>query len=155
MAICAVSYVVFSLLKPSTFDLKALLQRGERAGEHDQSIVKVRARGWHWIGINNHFSRSDTCLYLLTYAWSAIRILVFVGVTGFVLVHRVIEGEWFAFGGFWLKYWHSILWLRIVAAAALIVWLTTGGFFDLCRMIKRLRQDNRDAHDDGFVTPEE
>lgn len=152
MVICIVSYVVFSLLKPSMFDLKALLGRSERAGEHDGAVVKVRTRRWHWVGINNHFSRGDSIIYLLTYAWNALWILVFAIITGFVLIRRMMDGEWFAFGNFWLKYWHSVLWIRIVVAALLTVWLTTGGVFDLRRMLRNLSRDKRDSHDDGFVT---
>lgn len=151
MVICAFSYVIFSLLKPSSFSINSLLHRDEKEGKEEEKVIKKRSRLWHRIGITDRFTRGDALLYLLTYAWSAVRILLFVGITGFVLVRRALDGEWFAFGGFWLEYWHSILWLRVLAGILLVAWLTYGGIGDLRRMLQHLKSDKRDDNDDGFV----
>lgn len=155
MAICSVTYVVVSLIVPREFDLKHLLGRAARAGEViDDSTIERRSdrsRIWRWLGISEKFSRSDIVVALITYIWNALWVLVFVGITGFVVVHRLVTGAWFDFGTFWLDYWHVVFWIRIVVAAILTVWLALGGFGDLRRMMTRLTNRKQDDTDDGFV----
>ncbi|QQL45425.1 sodium:solute symporter family protein [Sulfuriroseicoccus oceanibius] len=155
MAICSVTYVVVSLVVPNEFDLPYLLGRAERAGEVlDESTLERRAersRIWRWLGISEKFSRGDIAIALITYVWNALWVLVFVGVTGFVVIHRLVTGAWFDFGSFWIEYWHVVFWIRIVVAAMLTVWLAIGGFGDLGRMMGRLRNRTQDDEDDGFV----
>lgn len=151
MGICSVSYIIFSLLKPSSFDLTALLKRSELAGDEVKYVHAERSRWSHRFGINNHFSRSDARIYWLTYGWNAFWVLNFLLITGYAIVTYLSTGAWWKNDDFWINYWHFNIWIKFIAAFAITIWFLCGGIRDLKRMLHRLKTQERDATDDGFV----
>jgi hypothetical protein len=51
-----------------------------------------------------------------------------------------------------MTFWKYYLMIQIVMALISIVWFTWGGFKDLKEMMLRLRSDERDHGDDGWVS---
>jgi SSS family solute:Na+ symporter len=161
MWVCSALYVVVSLGQKflgrhPSFDLDRLLHRGEHeiAGEVEHGASNV-SRGWRALAVTDEFSRRDKVLYVLTYGWSLLWVLVFVVGTVFMLSRRAAGVEWAAYDSLWLGFWQTKIWLEMTVAAILVVWFTWGGVRDVRAMLRGLAErqaQDPDVHDDGYVS---
>jgi SSS family solute:Na+ symporter len=149
MAVSAVVYILVSLLvRPRVFDLDRLLHRGKHAIRSEHVVVEERpGLVWRLFGMGQGFTRRDKALYIATYAWTFLQILVFTVGTIYSLTHDVGNGPW-------LTYWRIFIWVNVVLSVVVIVWFTVGGVRDVRRMTRALATMERDETDDGMVQRE-
>ena len=156
MWVCSVVYVVVSLgqqaVRRRSFDLDRLLHRGRwavagevEAGEGAQS------RGWKVLGVTSEFGRRDRFLYVLTWAWNAAWVLVFIAGTVFFLTRRVGSGQWAGYDSVWLGFWETKIWIEVAVGAVVVVWFTWGGARDVRRLLRDLAAREVDESDRGVV----
>lgn len=156
MWVCLVVYVGVSLLQQAgrrtSFDLDRLLHRGKWAiaGE-DEGTGQAVSRGWRALGITDEFGRRDKFLYVLTWGWNLLWMLVFVVGTVFFLSRRLAAGGWSGYDGFWLRFWHARFWIELCISVVVMVWFAIGGTRDVRRMLRELNERRRDDGDDGYV----
>ncbi|MCB1181936.1 sodium:solute symporter [bacterium] len=160
MWVCSALYVLVSLGqkylgRQEPFDLDRLLHRGahEIAGEVERGAGAV-ARGWRALAVTDEFSRRDKVLYVLTYGWSLLWVVVFAVGTVFMLSRHAAGAAWANYDSAWLAFWHTKLWLELVVAAALLVWFTWGGVRDVRALLRGLAartDEDPAAQDDGFI----
>jgi SSS family solute:Na+ symporter len=149
MAASTVVYVLVSLLvRPRVYDLDRLLHRGKHAIRDERVVVEERPKlGWRLFGMGQEFTRRDKALYIATYAWTFLQILVFIVGTIYSLTHDVGNGPW-------LTYWRIYIWVNVVLSVVVIGWFTVGGVRDVRRMTRALATMERDETDDGMVQRE-
>ena len=148
MGSSAVVYVVISLLAGRRFDLEGLLHRTDDK-RHQERVVLSRNlwRSIRHLGLDNpEFTRRDRWLYVATYTWTAIQILIFVVGTTLALTVGLSQD-------FWMSFWRIYVLVHLILAGVVIVWFTIGGWRDLRRMTAALQTLERDAKDDGWVEP--
>ncbi len=148
MAVSILAYVAFSLLTPRRFDLDRLLHRGAYALPGEKVVVHERPKlAWRLLGMGKEFTRRDRVLYILTYLWTGLNVLVFI--VGTVL--NLVRGDDFVSDASWLTYWK--IWVGVQAGIAVIVilWFGAGGIRDAGRMLRYLATAARDDEDDGSV----
>ena len=87
----------------------------------------------------------DKVIYILNYAWTGIWTLVFITGTIYNLSNEVSDGSWMLF-------WKNYIYIHIVISLSTIVWFTIGGFSDLKIMLEKLKTEQRDHQDDGWVS---
>lgn len=156
MWVCAVVYVLVSLLEQAlrrrTFDLDRLLHRGRWAvaGETEDTGRTV-TRGWRALGITEEFGRRDKFLYVMTWGWNLLWMLVFAVGTVFFLTRRLTAGGWSGYDDQWLRFWHLRFWVELTVSSLVMVWFTIGGVRDVRRMLRDLKARRRDDGDDGYV----
>jgi SSS family solute:Na+ symporter len=146
MAASSLVYVTVSLLGGrEPFDLDRLLHRGRHAvpGEDPGELQRPR-RGLRAIALGPEATRGDRAIYAVTYAWIGLWTLVFFVGTAWNLAADVSDAAW---GRFWRIYVYA----QAAAAAAVILWFTTGGLRDIRRMLLDLGTARRDDSDDGWV----
>lgn len=142
-------FTVFSLVRPRRFNLDRLLHRGKYEIPGEKEIVtKHVGIGWRIFAMGPEFTRGDRALYIATYAWTFLNILVFVIGTIINLTSEVSNEAW-------LTYWEIYVWVNVGMAIGVILWFSIGGIRDIRRMIRTLATRVRDAEDDGFVREEE
>ncbi len=154
---CTGVYIAVSLSQKAMghapFDLDRLLHRGkyEVAGEIETGTGPV-GRGWQALGITAEFSRRDRILYLLTWSWNVIWVLIFAAATIFFLTREIRDGDWSRYDSWWLGFWHTKIWIELSVAMVVIVWFTIGGVRDIRTLLRTLSKKDRDDADDGFVS---
>jgi SSS family solute:Na+ symporter len=145
MAAAIVVYVLFSLLRPGSFDLDRLLRRGKHEVPGEREIVaRDVGIGWRIFAMGPEFTRGDRTIYILTYVWTFLNIAVFVAGTTINLTSDVSDEAW-------LAYWKIYVWVNVCLSGLVILWFGIGGIRDIRRMLARLAARERDAEDDGFV----
>jgi len=152
MWICAVIYVVVSLLRPHSFNLDRLLHRGQYAieGEIEVGSESISSR-WKLLGVTSEFGRRDRFLYLLTWGWNLAWVAVFLAGTVFFLTRNVPSGDWSQWDSPWLKFWRIKIWIELSVAVVVIVWFTLGGIKDVKKLFCSLSSQKADDQDDGFI----
>ncbi len=51
----------------------------------------------------------------------------------------------------WLKFWHVFVYFMFFMGTAFLVWVITGGVRDLIRLLRKLKTEHVNIHDDGSV----
>ena len=147
MGISALSYIIVSLIgKKEPYNMDKLLNRGKYAISGEVEIINdIPDRGWKMLGIGKEFTKTDKLIYVVNYLWTGIWTLTFIIGTIYNLSHDVSNDAWMTF-------WKYYLVIQIGMALISIVWFTWGGYRDLRVMLKKLKYDERDHSDDGWVT---
>ena len=154
LVLSTVLYIIVSLItcrKPHNMD--KLLHRGEYAGEDSTEKAKhtgekkERRSFMQWIGIDADFSLLDKILYLFVTSWSFIMSAIFI--VGMVLHKTGAVGL-----GHWKSFWHGYVLVAVGLGIITTIWFSIGGFVDLADLLKRLKHQSIDAHDDGSVEKE-
>ncbi len=135
------------------FDLDRMLHRGpyEIAGEVEHGTVAV-GRGWRALGVTSEFGFRDKVLYILTWGWNIVWVIIFVAGTVYFLTRNVDNGDWSRWDGAWLRFWETKIWIEVGVSAIVIVWFTWGGIRDVKALLRTLSSRERDHGDDGFVS---
>ena len=135
-----------------SFDLDRLLHRGkyELPGETEIGSETVDRR-WRSLGVTGEFGFRDKVLYLLTWSWNVVWVLIFAAGTIFFLTREIEGGDWSRYDSWWLGFWHTKIWIELAVAVVVIVWFTIGGVRDVKALLKTLSQKEQDDADDGFV----
>jgi len=146
MGASAFLYVAVSLLWPKTTDLDALLHRTDDEA-HAERVV-LRSGGWRSVfrlGLDNpEFTKRDKVIYVVSYVWTGLQVLVFIVGTSLALTVGIDQA-------FWLTFWKVYVILLILLSGVVIVWFTIGGIRDIKRMTSALATMERDPEDDGRV----
>ena len=147
MGISALSYIIVSLIgKKEPYNMDKLLNRGKYAISGEVEIINdIPDRGWKMLGIGKEFTKTDKLIYVVNYLWTGVWTLTFIIGTIYNLSHDVSNEAWMTF-------WKYYLVIQIGMALISIVWFTWGGYRDLRVMLKKLKYDERDHSDDGWVT---
>ena len=148
--IAATLFVLVSLVTKPLPD--GDLDRVLSPGDQDPKATNTRAIGptrrrWRrlrWIGINEHFTRSDVFIYLFKVAWTFLWFGAFlIGTTYGLLSTRGVPEGW------WPRWWAFQISLSIIVGIGTAVWFFVGGIYDLKYLIYSLRTNIRDESDDG------
>tara|TARA_Y100000996_G_scaffold134573_1_gene102234 strand:- start:1023 stop:3098 length:2076 start_codon:yes stop_codon:yes gene_type:complete len=147
MGASAFAYVVVSVLDNSEpFNMDKLLNRGKYAIEGEKKIINENTElGWKIFLMGEEFTKGDKLIYILNYVWTGIWTLVFIVGTIYNLSNEVSDASWMFF-------WRNYIYIFIVISLVIIVWFTVGGFHDLKIMMDKLKTEERDHHDDGWVS---
>ncbi len=152
------TYVVLSLLKKDTFTLNRMLHRGKYAlakdakQDADQAAPPPSVAGnEHWLrralrklGLTEHFTFADKCIFGATIAWSLGWGVVFLAGTAYYLTVGFDDSVW-------LEFWRVKIWIMFGLVLAVAAVFTIGGMIDLKSLVKALRTGRRDERDDGMV----
>ncbi|MDK9698939.1 MAG: sodium:solute symporter [bacterium] len=145
MFFSAAVFVIVSLLgkrKPYNFD--KLFHRGQYAIPGEENAEPVAQRGWKVLGMGKEFTRGDRIIYIVNYVWTFAWFGVFIYGTIYNLSHEVSDSGWMTF-------WKIQLAINIGLAVVTVFWFTFGGFKDMGRMFKTLKNRKLDHTDDGFI----
>jgi SSS family solute:Na+ symporter len=142
-------YVVVSLLgKRPACDFDRLFHRGAYDTAHETAVVEARpARGWRLLGMGKEFTRGDKAIYVASYVWTAVWLIVFFVGTSYNLHHDVDDAAW-------ARFWKAYFYIQLAMSVFVMVWFSIGGVKDIRWMLKRLREMPRDHTDDGSVRRE-
>jgi SSS family solute:Na+ symporter len=147
--------VVRQMFRPKPHDLDRLLHRGKHEIPGETEVGDVpSSRGWKVLAITKEFSRRDKFLYLLTYSWNFLWILVFIAGTVFFLTRNVSGEGWSRYNPMWIRYWEFRIWVELIVSSIVIVWFTIGGIRDVRALLRTLRTRVRDDSDDGWIDKE-
>ena len=146
MGTSTLSYIAVSLLgKKTNFNMDKLLNRGNYVIEGEMEIVnEAPERGWKILGMGKEFTMGDKFIYIVNYIWTFSWTILFIVGTVYNLYYDVSDTSWMTF-------WKYYLFINIGMAMISIIWFTWGGFKDLNVMMTKLRSDERDHKDDGWV----
>ena len=146
MGASTLSYIAVSLLgKQTNFNMDKLLNRGNYVIEGEMEIVnEAPERGWKMLGMGKEFTMGDKFIYIVNYIWTFSWTILFIVGTVYNLYYDVSDTSWMTF-------WKYYLFINIGMAMISIIWFTWGGFKDLNVMMTKLRSDERDHKDDGWV----
>ena len=146
MGTSTLSYIAVSLLgKQTNFNMDKLLNRGNYVIEGEMEIVnEAPERGWKMLGMGKEFTMGDKFIYIVNYIWTFSWTILFIVGTVYNLYYDVSDTSWMTF-------WKYYLFINIGMAMISIIWFTWGGFKDLNVMMTKLRSDERDHKDDGWV----
>ena len=146
MGTSTLSYIAVSLLgKQTNFNMDKLLNRGNYVIEGEMEIVnEAPERGWKMLGMGKEFTMGDKFIYIVNYIWTFSWTILFIVGTVYNLYYDVSDTAWMTF-------WKYYLFINIGMAMISIIWFTWGGFKDLNVMMTKLRSDERDHKDDGWV----
>ena len=146
MGTSTLSYIAVSLLgKQTNFNMDKLLNRGNYVIEGEMEIVnEAPERGWKILGMGKEFTMGDKFIYIVNYIWTFSWTILFIVGTVYNLYYDVSDTSWMTF-------WKYYLFINIGMAMISIIWFTWGGFKDLNVMMTKLRSDERDHKDDGWV----
>lgn len=148
-AVCStVVYVAISLMTcKQDFNIDQLLHRGQYSVEQRTGMKGVghRKSFKEILGITDEFSRFDLIIYVAGYLWIFFFLFLNLGITAWhFFVHELSPR-------FWVELWKVYLVLIGVVGVAAAIWFTVGGFVDLKDMVRVLRKERPDEHDDGTV----
>jgi SSS family solute:Na+ symporter len=126
-----------------------MLHRGEYAIEGEIKITKDQPqKGWKVLGMTEEFTKGDKLIYIATYTWTFLWVVIFVIGTIYNLTHEVSDTSW-------MKFWEVYVWIYLAVSIIVIIWFTIGGVINLKEMVTALKTMKRDHLDDGFVINEE
>lgn len=143
------AFVVYTMVSLSQrgplFNLDRLLHRGQYAIAddtvvHDRPISIALKR----LGITHEFSQGDKILYMCMIGWTLFWFGTFLAGT---IVHYTIGTT----DQQWGRFWHVYVWITVVLAVPITVWLAIGGLIDVRRLFTRLRNQPKNIDDDGWV----
>ena len=151
-AMVAISlFIIVSLLtKKPDLDFDKLFHRGKYAIQGEMQEEKSQQADkipflWRLIGVNsNEFTALDKFMYAFVFSQAALVVVSFFAL--------MILNSLGAIGiGGWLQYWYYYIIISLVFGIVGALWVSIGGFSDLIRMYRGLREKERDDADDGFV----
>jgi SSS family solute:Na+ symporter len=147
MGVSSLMYVSISLMtRGNPHDLDKLLNRGEFTRNDETKIINSRPeRGWKMLGMGAEFTRFDKFIYVINYIWTFGWMFVFIIGTFYNLSHEVSDSAW-------MEFWRIYLIIHIIVSTISIVWFTIGGVKDIRVMLHRLKNQQRDDSDDGFIS---
>ena len=147
MGASALCYIIVSIFDDTVpFNMDKLLNRGKYAIEGEKKVVNKNTElGWKIFLMGEEFTKGDKLIYILNYAWTGIWTLVFIIGTIYNLSNDVSDDTWMLF-------WKNYIYIHIIISLLTIVWFTIGGFRDLKVMMKKLKTEQRDHQDDGWVS---
>ncbi len=140
-------YVLISLFGPkSVTNMDKLLNRGKyRKKDEYKEISKTPQKGWKLLGMGKEFTRGDKFIYILTYVFGALWMIIFIWGTIINLTGDVSNQSW-------SKFWQIYLWIGVVISGIVTIWFAIGGWKDVKFMLNKLKTMIRDKNDDGSVT---
>jgi len=154
MGASALMYVVISWLKPRTFNLAELLNRGRRDLTPEELSRTKEPPLWQRVfAITREFTFSDKLIYLIGYAWVFGWLVVFILGSAYVLWHKAARGDWVPLSH-WLGFWQAYVWIYLIVSMVILLWFTIGGVVDIRAMFRRLATMQRDTADSGMVRDE-
>lgn len=147
MGLSALLYVFVSLVsKNKSFNMDRLLNRGKYAIQGETTIINKNTEiGWKIFMMGEEFTKTDKIIYIANYIWTGAWTLVFIIGTIYNLSNEVSNARWMAF-------WEKYIFIHIFMATITMIWFTIGGFRDLKIMMVKLKNDQRDHFDDGWVS---
>ena len=113
--------------------------RAKRSGEKKQRRTLLQL-----IGIDADFSFLDKILYIFVTSWSFVMSAIFI--IGLVL-HKSGKMNLES----WTSFWHGYVIVAVALGIITTIWFSIGGFVDLADLLKRLKHQSLDEHDDGSV----
>ena len=140
-------YVLVSLFGPrSVTNMDKLLNRGvfQKGGEYKE-ISNEPVKGWKILGMGKEFTKGDKFIYIATYAWTAMWVLVFIVGTIYYFTNGISDESW-------LGFWKIYIVIGLVMSIIVTLWFAVGGFFDIKYMLNKLKTMGRDHTDDGSVS---
>jgi SSS family solute:Na+ symporter len=145
-------YLLVSLLgKRQIVNMDKLLHRGEYATKEEVDELKgvgtekKVGKFWKIIGVNNReFSRMDRGWFLLTFISAMYRMIAF-----FILLFLVSLG--YMNDDRWLVWWRIVIFVALGIGLVVGVGASVGGFYDLAKMYRKLKEERVDESDDGRV----
>tara|TARA_Y100001970_G_scaffold294222_1_gene448755 strand:+ start:921 stop:2993 length:2073 start_codon:yes stop_codon:yes gene_type:complete len=146
MASSSLSYIFVSLIGEKTeHNMDKLLNRGKYEIKGEITVInKEPERGWKVLGMGKEFTRNDKLIFLINYIWTGIWTLIFIIGTIYNLYNPVSDEAW-------MNFWKSYMFIFIIVSGMTIIWFAIGGFNDLKIMMSKLRSEERDHADDGWV----
>jgi SSS family solute:Na+ symporter len=144
-------FVVLSLLTcKEPFDLERLLHRGKYAVSEDHAPRQVTAArhipAWmRRLGVNADFSTGDRVIYFAQMGWTAFWLLAFLGGTAAAVTIGLSDPVW-------LGWWKFVVVLTICVGVLTVFWFLIGGIRDFRDLARRLRAEQPDAANDGWVS---
>lgn len=146
MLTSSIVYVMVSLLgKKEIADFDKLFHRGKYEIKDETIVINEDiSKGWRIFGIGKEFTKSDKFIYITTYIWMILWVLIFIIGTVMNLTTSIDDKSW-------LSYWKFYIWINIIVSIIVLFWFSIGGIKDLREMLKKLRIMNRDKNDDGFI----
>lgn len=150
--IAIVLYVLVSLLTcREDFDMDRLLHRGRYAAflkNSKEAMPPPSHDKLSWgrlIGIDKNFTRGDKWIAGGLFAWSMIWFTIFLIGTVWNLISPWPDSAW-------SKYWHVTgISIPIFMSIATAIWFTWGGFHDIIKLFRRLKEQEVNHLDDGAV----
>lgn len=150
-ALCALAaYVIVSLFTcKQDFDMDRMLHRGKYAIKSEDDTRAPARKGFSigkLIGIDEHYSKGDKVISMVTFLWAIAWQLLAVGILLWWLFFGRLSDEW------WFKY--TIItgvWLPLVIAVITTVWFTIGITRDMVDLFRTLSVVRRNDADDGTV----
>ena len=145
------SYVGVSLFGPRhVHDMDRLLHRGKYADALSQTPKSERLFSLRKLtGVGRDAPAFDKFVAYGTMAWSFGWVAVFV--VGSVLGATT---DWLT-DGFWERFWWAkLILITGVLGTVCTVWITFGGLRDAFRLVRDLKAEKIDEHDNGFVERE-
>ncbi|XHR29807.1 MAG: sodium:solute symporter [Chthoniobacteraceae bacterium] len=150
--IAVVLYLVVSLMTcKQDYNMDRMLHRGEYARHGEANNGKERtipASKMTWrtvIGIDSNFSSTDQWITIGLFVWTMIWFVVFIIGSVWNLIAPWPSSVWSTFW-YWVAIGIPIFW-----AVVGTLWFTWGGFRDMRLLFKYLRQEKRNALDNGMV----
>ena len=145
-ALAATTYIAVSLLgKRTVFNMDRLLHRGKYATEDTKRVEGSKSTSLlSKLGMTDEFTKWDRRIYITTLLWHVLWFAFFLIVTLYSAVFGLSDE-------FWLGFWHFYIWMLFIVVVVVVLWLGTGGVFDVIKMFKRLATMERTDADDGWV----
>lgn len=140
-------YVVFSLLtKPDPdFNMDKLLNRGEFAIADDSVVGTAQPNAAsRLVGITKEYTTFDKFVAISIVIWTFGWFAIFIAGTIYGLLHDIGDDTW-------ATYWIISQGVYVGVGVVTVVWFLIGGFRDLGRLLRDLRDARRDEKDDGIV----
>jgi solute:Na+ symporter, SSS family len=147
ICLCLLTYVIVSLLdKQPAHDMDKLLNRGQYAKADTIAPEAVGKVAWYEriFGITPMFNLHDK---ITAYAVVGLFLSFFVIFCVGMLIGFAAELSVDA----WAKFWRIFLLFNYGVLIVSTLWLGIGGIKDLISLVKGMRSEKADAHDDGFV----
>lgn len=153
-------YVVVSLLTcKEDYNMDRMLHRGQYAKkgvEGDEEAVLEKDKKFNWsqiIGIDANFSRADRWITIGLFAWTMIWFVVFlVGTLWNVVLPHLFSSVKPWPTSIWSTFWYWVaIGIPMFWAVVGTIWFTWGGFHDMRLLFKYLRNEKRNALDNGMV----
>ncbi len=153
MLTALLSYILVSLLGPRRiFDMDKMLHRGKYAikedeAEGDGKLGKPSLTLRSLIGITPEFSTMDRFIAYATFFWLMGWWTIFLlGTLLSLTTDWITDAVW---SRFW---WWNLVPFSVILGTICSIWILSGGIRDAMRLIRDLRRERVDTHDDGFVS---
>lgn len=133
------AYIITSLINNKIFDMDRMLHRDEnKTTAAKQSFLRKL------MPITPEFTLFDKIIY----GYAIFKSLIF----SVIAITATVVGVTIGLGSkSWLRVHVVLLWYTIALSFIIVIWLTIGGFIDLGKLFKRLKNYHANESDDGRV----